>query len=94
VVGALQILLVLGFLGFGRALWLVSKEIQSRKNVKSSSPDFGDQETSSPAIRDESVPEKTFANFVIISLYVLVVVIGLPAIVLVGLGVFDGIWSQ
>jgi len=80
-VGVLQLLLVPGFfLGFARVLWLVSKEL-TRINAKSSSPDFGDQETSSPAISDESVPEKTFANFVIIFLYVLVVVIGFLALV-------------
>ena len=81
-VGVLQILLVPGVFGaFGRALWTVSKEIQSRKNVKSSSPDFGEEATSNPAIGNESVPEKSFKNFVIIFLMVLVVVIGLLALV-------------
>ena len=86
-VGVLQILLVLGFFGaFGRALWTVSKEIQNRKNVKSSSPDFGDQATSNPAIGNESVPEKSFKNFVFIFFMVLIMVIGLLALVLLWVG--------
>jgi uncharacterized membrane protein len=85
-VAVLSLLLVLGiFFVFGWNLWTVYKEIQSRTNTKSSSHDFGDQATSNPPFNNEAVPEKTFKNFVIIFLYAILTVLGLLAMIAVGL---------
>ena len=53
----LFVLVLFSACGFG--IWTVNKEIRSQTNAKSSSPDFGDQVTSSPDISDEALHEST-----------------------------------
>ena len=61
VIGGLSWLFIFGlFCAFGRVLWNMNKEIQSRVNTERSSPNSGDEKIISLTFSDEVIPEKKF----------------------------------
>ena len=61
VIGGLSLLFISGLLcAFGRVLWNMNKEIQSRVHMERSSPNSGDEKTISLAFSDEVISEKKF----------------------------------